>query len=122
MRVLCPERRGIMRGYSHSEATGLPHLLITASLSLTYRLIYAENESRRADSNRLPLLITSDNSRVAGVCRGLQIPHSWAIFVSPACFVLHCIAFPVVSEWYQVCNGSNMYGKSVAFQSPTGRR
>src|SRR5919112_1085398 len=52
MRVLCPEGRGIMRGYSHSEATGLPHLLITASLSLTYRLIYAENESRRADSNR----------------------------------------------------------------------
>src|SRR5215208_4523974 len=31
-------------------------------------------------------------------------------------------AFPVVSEWYQVCNGSNMYGKSVAFQRPTGRR
>src|SRR5215210_1457447 len=32
-------------------------------------------ESRRVDSNRLPLLITSGNSRVAGVCRGLHIPH-----------------------------------------------
>jgi hypothetical protein len=32
-------------------------------------------ESRRADSNRLPLLITSDRSYVAGVCTGLQIPH-----------------------------------------------
>ena len=32
-------------------------------------------ESRRADSNRLPLLITSDHSRVAGVCRGLQNSH-----------------------------------------------
>ena len=31
-------------------------------------------ESRRADSNRLPLLITSDRSCVAGVCRGLQMP------------------------------------------------
>src|SRR5829696_7275794 len=30
---------------------------------------------RRADSNRLPLLITSDQSGVAGVCAGLQIPH-----------------------------------------------
>jgi len=32
-------------------------------------------ESRRADSNRLPLLITSDRSCVAGVCRRLQMPH-----------------------------------------------
>jgi len=30
-------------------------------------------ESRRADSNRFPLLITSDASSVAGVCRELQI-------------------------------------------------
>jgi hypothetical protein len=34
-----------------------------------------KEESRRADSNRLPLLITSDRSCVAGVCRGLQMPH-----------------------------------------------
>ena len=31
--------------------------------------------SRRADSNRLPLLVTNDNSCVAGVCTGLRIPH-----------------------------------------------
>src|SRR5918998_1010419 len=42
-------------------------------------------ESRRADSNRLPLLITSDRSCVAGVCRGMQIPHIYAGFFSPRC-------------------------------------
>jgi hypothetical protein len=34
-----------------------------------------KKESRRADSNRLPLLITSDNSCLAGDCAGLQIPY-----------------------------------------------
>ena len=38
--------------------------------------IYSANakkkESRRADSNRLPLLLTSDHSGVAGVCRGCK--------------------------------------------------
>src|SRR5918995_386485 len=33
-------------------------------------------ESRQADSNRFLKLITSDNSRVAGACTGLQIPHN----------------------------------------------
>src|SRR5215204_7688290 len=32
-------------------------------------------ESRRAGSNRLPLLIASDASTVAGVCLRLQMPH-----------------------------------------------
>jgi hypothetical protein len=32
-------------------------------------------EIRRGNSNRLHLLITSDHSGVAGVCRGLQMPH-----------------------------------------------
>jgi hypothetical protein len=32
-------------------------------------------KSRRADSNRFPNLITSDRSRVAEACLGLQIPH-----------------------------------------------
>ena len=59
------------------------------------------NVSRRADSNRLPLLITSVRSGVAGVCRGLQIPHIWATFSAAACCLLHRIAFAVVSEWYQ---------------------
>src|SRR5688572_26850396 len=56
-------------------------------------------ESRRADSNRRPLLITSDHSGVAVACRGLQIPHIQAVFFAPDCPVLHGIAFPVVSEW-----------------------
>jgi hypothetical protein len=40
-----------------------------------FRLSTPITESRRADSNRLTLLITSDRSGVAGVCRGLQMPH-----------------------------------------------
>ena len=53
----------------------------------------ADERTRTAD-----LLITSDNSGVAEVCRDLQIPHIWAVFSSPACSVLHGIAFPVVSS------------------------
>ncbi len=29
------------------------------------------------------------------------MPHIWRGFLSPACYVLHRIAFAVVSEWYQ---------------------
>src|SRR5215216_1363155 len=58
-------------------------------------------ESRRADSNRCPAPATSDPSGVAGSCRGSQIPHIKAAFSAQACCVLHRIAFPVVSEWYQ---------------------
>src|SRR5215216_3779556 len=75
----------------------LPETFLFSSI----RLIYGEIKSRRADSNRLPLLITSDHSGVAGVCTGLQMPHIQAAFSSLACSVLHRIAFPVVSEWYQ---------------------
>jgi hypothetical protein len=60
-----------------------------------------QKESRRADSNRLPLLITSDPSRVAGVCTSLQIPQIYGILLSLPCPVLHRIAFPVVPEWCQ---------------------
>jgi hypothetical protein len=56
----------------------------------------ADERTRTAD-----LLITSDNSCVAGVCTRLQFPHTQADFLSPACCVLHRIAFPVVSEWCQ---------------------
>jgi hypothetical protein len=56
----------------------------------------ADERTRTAD-----LLITSDRSGVAGACRGLQIPHIYAVFSSLACCALHRIAFPVVSEWYQ---------------------
>src|SRR5215203_3633209 len=47
------------------------------------------------------LLITSDNSCVAGVCSGLQTPHIKAVSSSLDCPVLHRIAPPVVSEWCQ---------------------
>jgi hypothetical protein len=47
------------------------------------------------------LLITSDNSRVAGGCTGLQGPHILTILSSLPCCVLHRIAFPVVSKWCQ---------------------
>ena len=56
----------------------------------------ADERTRTAD-----LLITSDPSRVAGGCTGLQIPHFYGGFLSAGCCVLHGIALPVVSEWYQ---------------------
>src|SRR5215208_169451 len=56
----------------------------------------ADERTRTAD-----LLITSDNSCVAGVCTRLQIPHIQRGFLSLHCCLLHRIAFPVVSEWYQ---------------------
>jgi integrase len=62
------------RSTSHS----LRHTCATLLHSKTMKsmpFIYGHKESRRADSNRLPLLITSDRSRVAGVCTCVQIPH-----------------------------------------------
>src|ERR671916_2837779 len=78
--------------------------LATYQRILSFRvfgLSMGKKESRRADSNRPPAPATSDNSCVAGVCAALQIPHILAAFSSPLCWVLHRIAFPVVSEWYQ---------------------
>src|SRR5215208_872941 len=69
------------------------HSLFTAYLSRKKR---ADERTRTAD-----LLITSDASGVAGVCTGLQIPHIYRVFFSLPYPVLHRIAFPVVSEWYQ---------------------
>src|SRR5918995_1191073 len=59
-------------------------------------MVRADERSRIAD-----LLITSDPSGVAGVCRRLQIPHFQAASSAPGCCALHRIALPVVSEWYQ---------------------
>jgi hypothetical protein len=39
-----------------------------------------------------PALVTSDNSCVARVCTGLEMPHKWAAFSAPGCCVLHRIA------------------------------
>jgi hypothetical protein len=41
----------------------------------------------------------------------LQIPRTYADFFSLLCPVLHRIAFPVVSGWYQKANGG--WGKVV---------
>ena len=53
--------------------------------------IEAKTKSRRADSNRWPHLITSDNRGVAEACRGLQIAHTYALFsfrLATGCAVL----------------------------------
>jgi hypothetical protein len=57
------------------------------------RLKRTDERTRTAD-----LLITSDRSRVAGVCRQLQNSHSYADFSASGCPMLHRIAFPVVSR------------------------
>jgi len=49
-----------------------------------------------------------------GVCTGLQIPHTQAGFSSPACYVLHRIALPVVSEWCQTGTSTAERGISSA--------
>jgi len=52
-----------------------PTRSISSSLFWAIGLSKPIVESRRADSNRLPLLFTSDRSGVAGVCTGMQMPH-----------------------------------------------
>jgi hypothetical protein len=63
-----------------------------------FRLGKPIQESRRADSNRLPLLITSVRSGVAERCRGLQIPHKQRVFCSLHCSPLQGIAFGLGSN------------------------
>jgi hypothetical protein len=41
----------------------------------------------------------------------LQIPHIQRDFCSLVCCVLHRIAFPVMSEWYQNCPSFGLYGR-----------
>ena len=68
-----------------------------------FRLFRLSKPKKRADerTRTADLLITSDHSGVAGVCTGLQISHFEAAFSAPGCCLLHRIALPVVSEWYQ---------------------
>jgi len=54
----------------------------------------ADERTRTAD-----LLITSDASGVAEVCRRLQMPLIWAGFFALPCPLLHRFALAVVSEW-----------------------
>src|SRR5215204_5440117 len=59
--------------------------------------IYEHKETRRADLRTADLLITSDHSGVAGVCRGLQCRISRRLSllrVAACCTVLR-------SRWYQ---------------------
>jgi hypothetical protein len=44
-------------------------MIVSSSLFIGFA---GKKETRRADSNRLPLLITSDPSAVAGGCSGLR--------------------------------------------------
>ena len=62
-------------------------------MSFTFYLhIEIKEESRRADSNRLPLLITSVRSVVAGHCTELRIPHRKRVLCSLYCPLLQGIA------------------------------
>ncbi len=75
-----------------------PHLMTRALPYRPYSAYLSQlPESRRADSNRLPLLITSDNSGVAEVCMGLQTPISKP--VSFLCLALRCTVLR--SRWCQ---------------------
>jgi hypothetical protein len=71
-------------------------LLLSEYSAYLCRIERADERTRTAD-----LLITSDPSGVAGMCRGLQNRHFQRGFFALPCPVLHRIAFPVVSEWYQ---------------------
>src|SRR5215211_3904588 len=57
-----------------------------------FTVFAGKKESRRADSNRLPLLITSDWSGVAEGCMGQQIPHIQRVFCSQHCPRLQGVA------------------------------
>ena len=65
------------------------------------------------------LLITSDTSRVAGGCTGLQFPHFDADSIALGCWALHRIVFPVVSGWCQ-CHPSPV--RAGGCRLPTARR
>jgi len=89
-----------------SLCSSLPHVTLRSDGSENTKeiigLIQAgSTEPTSGLKNRLPLLITSDHSGVAGRCRGLQISHSQAGCSAQGCWVLHRIAFRVVSEWCQ---------------------
>src|SRR5215217_8466828 len=91
MRVLCPECRGIMRGYNHEEASAprnfQPRLLSYCLIDLSRKKQRADERTRTAD-----LLITSVRSVVAGACTGLRIPHRQQVFCSLPCPLLQGIA------------------------------
>jgi hypothetical protein len=62
-------------------------------------------ESRRADSNRLPLLITSDNRSGARSCRVVQSTCKPALIYLELPSATSGPTLPVVSEWHQKVTG-----------------
>jgi hypothetical protein len=84
----------LVQGYCCPTAAKSSIILLGAVIFLLLLQVKrrADERTRTAD-----LLITSDRSCVTGVCSGLQMPHIYAAFSSPACPVLHRIALPVVS-------------------------
>ena len=77
---------------SHSMLSAAPVAMQALPGSTMRDSSKPNQESRRADSNRLPLLITSVRSGVAGVCRGLQMPHRKGSLCSLCCPLLQGIA------------------------------
>src|SRR5918997_3095286 len=83
-------KSALLADYSKLAPAMVPRPLWIPDLYLQIeRKKRADERTRTAD-----LLITSDNSRVAGVCRSLQIPHFQRVLFSLHCLVLHRIAFP----------------------------
>src|SRR5215208_3210702 len=87
----------------------VPTLYRGPSIDLRFASKSGQKVSRRADSNRFPLLITSDNLGVAEDCTGLHIPHFQATFSALICPVVHRIAFPVASEWCHYAPPASSY-------------
>ena len=76
-------------------------------MPLTLYLQLRQKESRRADSNCLPLLITSDNSCVAEGSRVVQNACKLALIYLQLPSATYSSTLPVVSEWYQMATGDD---------------
>ena len=70
----------------------------------SHRIITLPMRNKREPTSGLEPLTCSLRviaSGVAGGCSGVANPAYLSGFFSPVCCVLHRIALPVVSEWYQ---------------------
>ena len=98
-----PHSGGVHRD-SAEAASAYQVAVVDKAALLSGPLVSPANlNKKRADerTRTAHLLITSVRSVVAECCRGLHIPHIYAGFLSLPCHALHCIALPMVSEWYQ---------------------
>src|SRR5215208_783089 len=87
----CVGRRCVL-GNSLSGIKGDSTVSGSHGIGRVFGLYKPNIESRGADSNCLPLLITSDQSGVAGVCTRLRIPHRQRVLCSLDCSRLQRIA------------------------------